>query len=158
MMHLRCIYIVSKMHLFIYLDLSFDLLIKILIFWSNFWSFNRTFYLVIYLLICWSYIWSVDYTFDPLICWFNCRGVYSSPDSYILPCLVCRWNYVYFVILGGLNNYGTLLLHICFIIFQKFPKIPHTKSHDLPNLSYFPDILPGFIKSCPWFRRYLSAK
>ena len=52
------------------------------------------------------------------------RGVYSSPDSYILPCLVYRWNYVYFVILGGVNNYGTFLLQICLIMFQKFPKIP----------------------------------
>ena len=91
--------------------------------------------------------------------WKFVRGVYSSPDSYILPCLVCRWNYVCFVIFwGGVNNYGTFLLQICFIMFQKFPKIPHKKSHVLPNLSYFPYILPGFIKSCPWFGRCLSAK
>ena len=32
------------------------------------------------------------------------------------------WNYIYFIILGGVHNYETFLLLICFIIFQKSSK------------------------------------
>ena len=39
------------------------------------------------------------------------------PSSFIL-----WWNYIYFIILGGVHNYETFLLLICFIIFQKSSK------------------------------------
>ena len=37
--------------------------------------------------------------------------------------LIFRWNYVYFIILEWVNNYGTFLLQICFKMLQKFQKI-----------------------------------
>ena len=46
------------------------------------------------------------------------RFLYPSLFSLqVKSCVFCN--------LGGVNNYGTFLLQICFIMFQKFPKIPH---------------------------------
>ena len=48
-------------------DPTFDLLIYLLIFWSNIWSIDLTFDLLIQLLISSFNFWSADLTFDLLI-------------------------------------------------------------------------------------------
>ena len=42
----------------------------------------------------------------------------SSLSLQVKLCVFCNFR-------GGVNNYGTFLLQICLIMFQKFPKIPH---------------------------------